>query len=85
MARELLFRFALLQPGIAIVWADFGYAKNELVAPAKKYLDITIKTVRRPPDAKGFVVLPRRWAVERSWSWIMRACRHCRDHEGLPR
>jgi transposase len=37
-----------------------------------------------PPDAKGFVVLPRRWVVERSWSWIMRARRHCRDHERLP-
>lgn len=51
---------------------------------AKKYLDITIKTVRRPPGAKGFIVLPRRWVVERSWSWIMRARRHCRDHERLP-
>ncbi|GAB2991652.1 hypothetical protein GCM10023080_066790 [Streptomyces pseudoechinosporeus] len=51
---------------------------------AKTHLDITIKTVRRPPDAKGFVVLPRRWVVERSWSWIMRARRHCRDHERLP-
>lgn len=50
---------------------------------AKTYLDITIKTVRRP-EAKGFVVLPRRWVVERSWSWIMRARRHCRDHERLP-
>lgn len=51
---------------------------------AKTYLDITIKTVRRPPEAKGFVVLPRRWVVERSRSWIMRARRHCRDHERLP-
>ncbi|WP_175647285.1 transposase [Streptomyces cyaneochromogenes] len=51
---------------------------------AKEYLGITVKTVRRPPDAKGFVVLPRRWAVERGRSWIMRARRHCRDHERLP-
>lgn len=34
--------------------------------------------------AQGFVVLPRRWVVERSLSWIMRARRHCRDHERLP-
>ncbi|QOV40895.1 transposase [Streptomyces ferrugineus] len=27
---------------------------------------------------------PRRWVVERSWSWIMRARRHCRDYERLP-
>jgi transposase len=66
VARELLFRRALLHPEIAIVWADSAYAKNQLIPWAKKYLDITIKRVRRPPDAKGFVVLPRRWVVERS-------------------
>lgn len=84
VARELLFRLALMHPEIAIVWADSAYAKNGLVDWAKRYLDITIKTVRRPPDAKGFTVLPRRWAVERGWAWIMRARRHCRDHERLP-
>jgi transposase len=82
-AKELLFRIALTHPEIAIVWADSAYA-GKLVTWAKTYLDITIKCVRRPPDAKGFVVLPRRWVVERSWSWIMRARRHCRDHERLP-
>ncbi|MEV8546423.1 IS5 family transposase [Streptomyces sp. NPDC051572] len=82
-AKELLFRVALIHPEISIVWADSAYA-GKLVTWAKTYLDITIKTVRRPPDAKGFVVLPRRWVVERSWSWIMRARRHCRDHERLP-
>ncbi|MFH8349858.1 hypothetical protein [Streptomyces sp. NPDC018045] len=46
--------------------------------------DLTVKTVRRPPRTRGFVVLPRRWAVERSCSWIMRARRHCRAHERLP-
>ena len=84
VARELLLRLAFLHPEIAIVWADSAYAKNQLIPWAKKYLDITVKTVRRPPDTKGFIVLPRRWAVERSWSWIMRARRHCRDHERLP-
>ncbi|AZQ32156.1 hypothetical protein EJ357_00575 [Streptomyces cyaneochromogenes] len=74
---------ALTHPEIAIVWADSAYA-GKLVTWATTYLDITIKTVRRPPDAKGFVVLPRRWVVERSWSWIMRARRHCRDHERRP-
>lgn len=84
VARELLFRLALLHSEIALVWADSAYAKSQLVPWAKKYLDITVKTVRRPPDAKGFIVLPRRWAVERTSSWIMRARRHCRDHERLP-
>ncbi len=38
----------------------------------------------RPARWHADVVLPRRWVVERSWSWIMRARRHCRDHERLP-
>ncbi|MBT2423791.1 transposase [Streptomyces sp. ISL-22] len=58
-AKELSIRLALTHPAIAI-WADSAYA-GKLVDWAKKYFDITIKTVRRPPDAKGFVVLPRRW------------------------
>ena len=32
----------------------------------------------------GFRPLPRRWVVERSFSWIVRGLRLCRDHEGLP-
>jgi transposase len=51
--------------GAAIAGADSAYA-GKLVDWAKKYLDITIKTVRRPPDAEGFVVLPRRWVVDAS-------------------
>ncbi|AZQ40043.1 hypothetical protein EJ357_47195 [Streptomyces cyaneochromogenes] len=84
-----------MPPGVAVPSRTVGpgdrrrlgrlrHAKNGLIPWAKKYLDITLKTVRRPPEAKGFVVLPRRWTVERGWSWIMRARRHCRDHERLP-
>jgi hypothetical protein len=57
---QLLFCLALMHPEIAIVWADSAYA-GKLVTWAKTYLDITVKTVRRPPDAKGFA---RRWVVE---------------------
>jgi transposase len=34
--------------------------------------------------AKGFRLLPRRWVIERSFSWIVRWRCLCRDHEGLP-
>jgi transposase len=34
---------------------------------AKRHLNLTIKTVSRPKDTSGFVVLPRRWVVERTW------------------
>lgn len=50
---------------------------------AKKHLNLTVKTVSRPQDTSGFVVLPRRWVVERSLARIVRARRHARDYERL--
>jgi transposase len=71
-----------MHPEITIVWADSGYA-GQLVTWAKKHLGLTLKTVSRPKDAVGFVILPRRWVVERSLAWIMHARRHARDYERL--
>ncbi|MFI8393152.1 IS5 family transposase, partial [Streptomyces sp. NPDC085540] len=79
-AKEVLLR--LMHPEITIVWTDSAYA-GKLVTWAKKYLNLTIKTVSRPKDSSGFVILPRRWVVERTWSWMMRARRHARDYERL--
>jgi transposase len=50
---------------------------------AQDTLGITIKVVPRPKDAKGFVLLLKRWVVERSNSWTMRARRNARDYERL--
>ncbi len=46
-------------------------------------MGLTIKTVSRPKNSFGFIVLPRRWVVERTWAWMMHARRHARDHERL--
>lgn len=81
-AKEVLFRLRLMHPEITIVWADSGYA-GQLVTWARTHLDLTLKTVSRPKDASGFVILPRRWVVERSLAWIMHARRHARDYERL--
>lgn len=40
---------------------------------AKRYLNLTIKTVSRPKDTSVFIVLPRRWVVERSLARMMNA------------
>ncbi|WP_234025210.1 MULTISPECIES: transposase [unclassified Streptomyces] len=40
--------------------------------------------VKRSDDVKGFVVLPRRWVVERTLGWLMRSRRLVRDFETLP-
>ena len=44
-----------------------------------------IEVVRRPPDHKGFEVLPKRWVVERTIAWINRCRRLAKDYENLNR
>jgi transposase len=82
-ARLLLARLRSAHPEITLVWADSGYS-GELEKWAKDQLALTMCISRRPPGARGFVLVPRRWVVERSLSWIMRARRLVRDYERLP-
>ncbi|MFD4342629.1 IS5 family transposase [Streptomyces anulatus] len=81
-AKEVLFRLRLTHPEITLVWADSAYA-GKLVTWAKKHLNLTIKTVSRPKNTSGWILLPRRWVVERSLAWMMNARRHARDYERL--
>lgn len=71
-------RFSTIQ----MVWADGGYA-GRLLLWARKCLRLTVTVVKRSDDAKGFVVLPRRWVVERTLGWITRNRRLVRDYERL--
>ncbi|MFC6879618.1 MULTISPECIES: IS5 family transposase [Actinomadura] len=73
--RDLLARLRILHPQLALAWADSAYA-GTLIAWADRFLHLTLKTVRRPIGQKGFVVLPRRWIVERTLGWFMRARRN---------
>lgn len=43
-----------------------------------------LHSVSRPPGTKGWVTLPRRWVVERTFAWLGRSRRHSRDYEKLP-
>jgi transposase len=68
---------------VRLVWADGGYA-GKLVTWAKTSLNLVLQIVKRSDDAVGFVVLPRRWVVERTLAWIVRHRRCARDYERLP-
>ncbi|MGW9513321.1 IS5 family transposase, partial [Embleya sp. NPDC055610] len=81
-ARDLLLRLRLTNPGIVVAWADSAYAGP--LADWAATLGITLEVVPRPRNAKGFVVLRKRWVVERTNSWTLRARRNVRDHETLP-
>jgi len=70
-------------PSLALVWADRAYAG--LVAWAKRYWGWTVQLMKRPPGATGFVVIPRRRVVERTFGWLTQDRRLGRDSEALPR
>ena len=70
-------------PSIVLVWADGGYA-GRLVALACQFLRMTLQIVRKPLGHHTFEVLPRRWVVERTLSWLVRCRRLDHDYERLP-
>jgi transposase len=82
-ARPLLQRLAEAGHRVRHVWADGGYA-GKLLDWARDTLRITVQIVKRSDDMTAFVVLPRRWVVERSLAWITRHSRCTRDYEALP-
>jgi transposase len=65
------------------VWADGGYT-GSLTDWARTALGLDVEIVRRPDEAKGFVLLRRRWIVERTLAWLVNSRRLARDYEYLP-
>ncbi|WP_394468209.1 IS5 family transposase [Kutzneria buriramensis] len=63
--------------------ADAGFA-GALVEWARTTLRTTLEIVRKPPGQKGFSVIPRRWAVERTLAWLTGYRRLARDYERHP-
>ncbi|MGF1544791.1 MAG: IS5 family transposase [Parvularculaceae bacterium] len=68
-------------PGVVCLFADGGYAGDKLEIEMLKTDDPGIEIVRQPDDAKGFVVIARRWVVERSFAWLGRCRRLTKDWE----
>jgi transposase len=68
---------------VAHVWADGGYS-GRLLTWAKQVVSLSVEVVKRTDDMAGFVVLPRRWVVERTFGWIAKHRRCVRDYETLP-
>jgi putative transposase len=70
-------------PRLKTVWADSKYHNHALNAwkARRKNLPWTLEVVKRPKDAKGFVLLPKRWVVERTNAWNGRARRLSKDYE----
>jgi len=70
-------------PWLELVWADSGYNAWQVDAAVAKVPRLRMEIVKRGDDVKGFVVLPRRWVVERTFSWFGRNRRLAKDFENL--
>jgi transposase len=68
---------------VEIAYVDQGYT-GENAAEAAATHGIRLEVVKLPEARKGFVLLPRRWVVERSFAWTGRFRRLARDYERLP-
>jgi transposase len=67
---------------VELAYVDQGYTGKKAAAAAEKH-GIKLEVVRLPGAKKGFVLLPRRWVVERSFAWAARFRRLSRDFERL--
>jgi transposase len=83
-AKTTLIRSYAAAPRVRLVFADGAFA-GRLLDWAARILSMTIAVVRKPADQKGFAVIPRRWAVERTFAWITAHRRLARDYERDPR
>lgn len=80
-APDLLASVREQYPWLRHVFADGGYAGEKLQEALKDQGDWTIEIIKRSDTAKGFVLLPRRWVVERTFAWLNRNRRLAKDVE----
>ena len=67
---------------VELAFVDQGYTGERPAADAKKK-GIELSVVKLPQAKRGFVLLPRRWVVERSFAWAVRFRRLAKDYERL--
>jgi putative transposase len=80
-AKALLGRLPTL-PRLAVVWADGAYAAA--VEWVWERFGWVLTTILRPVGVKGYVHLPKRWLVERTFGWLGRYRRLSKDYEHNP-
>jgi putative transposase len=81
-AKALLERVRGLLPRLQVIWADGAY--TAVAGWVQETFGWLLTTILRPVGAKGYVHLPRRWIVERTFGWFGRYRRLSKDYEHLP-
>lgn len=74
---------AVTSEAVKLAFVDQGYTGEQPAEDAAKH-GIQLEVIKLPESRKGFVLLPRRWVVERSFAWAARFRRLARDYERLP-
>jgi transposase len=74
---------AVTNQHVEVAFVDQGYTGDQPAQAAAKH-GMRLIVVKLPDTKKGFVLLPRRWVVERSFGWMARFRRLARDYERLP-
>ena len=85
-ARLVLQKLAHQFTRLVLIWADGGYAGQLVswVQQIRAYRRVRLEIVKRSDQQKGFVVLPKRWIVERTFGWLNHSRRLSKDYEQLP-
>lgn len=80
-ARQLLDQVRHGFGRLKVIFADAAYARSGLPDWVQATFGWILQTVLRPVGIKGFVVLPKRWIVERTFAWLGRCRRNSKDYE----
>ena len=66
---------------LKVIFGDSAYGRNNLPTWVHEAFGWVLQTVLRPVGVRGFVVLPKRWVVERTFAWLGRYRRNSKDYE----
>lgn len=81
-AKILLERVRGTLPRLEVIWADGAY--QAVIGWVQLTCGWLLTTILRPIGVKGFVHLPKRWIVERTFAWLGRYRRLSKDYEQNP-
>ena len=81
--RVVVEQVAQHHPQVTVAWADSGYKQSVIDTGAAYGIDVHVVT--KDPQQRGFVPQRKRWAVERTFGWLMLHRRLVRDYETNPR
>lgn len=80
--RSVVEQVAHRHPQVAVAWVDAGYKQSVIDTGAAHGIDVLVVT--KDPQQRGFVPQRKRWAVERTFGWLMLHRRLARDYETNP-